>query len=113
MERKRQGLKYKDENGGVRYELKDGVHSMEKIEGFSAEEFYLNLDKVIREVGPDESHKIAKCLLDTKKSVITFGTYFNELKDLDKENKLEKEFAYLEQFIDYEFNIFMIVNFII
>lgn len=30
MERKRQGLKYKDENGGVRYELKDGVHSMEK-----------------------------------------------------------------------------------
>ena len=39
MERKRQGLDYKDENGEVRYELKNGVHSMEKIEGFSAEEF--------------------------------------------------------------------------
>lgn len=112
MESKKQGLEYKDENGEVRYELKNGVHSMEKIEGFSDEEFYLNLDKVIREVGPDESHKIAKKLLDANGPEILFGSYFNELKILDKENKLEKEFAYLEQFIDYEFEIFMIVNFI-
>lgn len=112
MEEKRQGLEYKDENGEIRYELKGGVHSMEKIEGFSAEEFYLNLDKVIREAGPDESHKIAKKLLDANGPEILFGTYLNELKGLDSENKLEKEFDYLDQFIDYPFDIFMIVNFI-
>lgn len=109
---KRQGLEYKDENGDVRYELKNGINSMEKTEGFSAEEFYLNLDKVIRETGPDESYKIAKKLLDANGPEILFGTYFNELKELDSENKLEKEFDYLKQFIDYPFDIFQIVNFI-
>ena len=109
---RREGLDYKDENGELRYELKNGIHSMEKIEGFSAEEFYLNLDKVIQEADPEESHKIAKKLLDANGPEIPFEAYFNELKDLDKENQLEKEFAYLEQFTDYQIDIFMIVNFI-
>lgn len=112
MESKNKGLDYKDENGEVRYELKDGVHSMQKIDGFSVEEFYLNLDKVIQEVDPIKARGIAKRLLDANRPQILFGLYFNELKDLDKENKLEKEFEYLNQFIDYKFDIFMITNFI-
>ena len=111
MERKK-SLKYKDKNGEVRYELKNGVNSMDQADDFSAEEFYLNLDKVIREVDPDESYKIAKKLLDANGPEILFGTYFNELNALDSKNKLEKEFDYLKQFIDYPFDIFMIVNFI-
>ena len=111
MERKK-SLKYKDKNGEVRHELKNGVNSMEKADNFSAEEFYLNLNKVIIEVDPDDSYKIAKNFLDSNGPEILFGTYFNELKALDSENKLEKEFDYLKQFIDYPFDIFMIVNFI-
>ena len=105
-------LDYKDENGELRYELKNGAHDMEKVDGFSAEEFYLNLDKVIRELDPIKAKGIAKKLMDANGPEILFGSYFNELKILDKEKRLEKEFAYLEQFIDYEFEIFMIVNFI-
>lgn len=112
MESKNKGLDYKDENGEVRYELKDGVQNMQKIDGFSVEEFYLNLDKVIQEVDPIKARGIAKKLLDANGPEISFGLYFNELKDLDKENKLEKEFEYLNQFIDYKFEIFMITNFI-
>ena len=112
MVMERQCLDYKNENGEVRYELKNGLNSMEKIEGFSAEEFYLNLNKVIREIGPNRSHKIAHKLLHTHRQEILFGTYFYILKDLDIENKLEKEFDYLKQFIDYPFDIFMITNFI-
>ena len=112
MESKNIGLDYKNENGELRYELKNGAHDMEKADGFSAEEFYLNLDKVIREVDPNKARGIAKKLMDANGPGISFGIYFNELKDLDKENKLEKEFDYLKQFIDYQIDIFMIVNFI-
>ena len=112
MESKNIGLDYKNENGELRYELRDGAHDMEKADGFSAEEFYLNLDKVIREVDPIKAREIAKKLMDANKPEILFGLYFNELKDLDKENKLEEEFNYLNQFTDFRFEIFMITNFI-
>ena len=112
MVRKRQGLDYKNENVELRYELKNGVHDMEKIDGFSAEEFYLNLDKVIRELDPEKSHQIAKILLYSLSPEILFGAYFYILKGFDNRNKLEKEFDYLKQFIDYEIDIFMITNFI-
>ena len=105
-------LDYKDENGELRYELEDGAHDMEKADGFSAEKFYLNLDKVIREVDPIKAREIAKKLMDANGPEISFEHYFNELKDLDKENKLEEELDYLNQFIDYKFDIFMITNFI-
>ena len=112
MESKNIGLDYKNENGELRYELRDGAHDMEKADGFSAEEFYLNLDKVIREVDPIKARGIAKKLMEDNHPEILFGLYYNELKDLDKENNLEKEFEYLKQFIDYQIEIFMIVNFI-
>ena len=112
MENENIGLDYKDENGELRYELKNGAHAMEKADGFSAEEFYLNLDKIIREVNPIKAREISKKLMDANGPEISFELYFNELKDLDKENKLEKEFDYLKQFINYEFEIFMITNFI-
>ena len=105
-------LDYKDENGELRYELEDGAHDMEKVDGFSAEEFYLNLDKVIREVDPIKAREIAKKLMDANGPEILLGLYLNELKDLDDENKLEEEFDYLNQFTDYKFDIFMITNFI-
>ena len=112
MENENIGLDYKDENGELRYELKNGAHAMEKADGFSAEEFYLNLDKIIREVNPIKAREISKKLMDANGPEISFELYFNELKDLDKENKLKKEFDYLKQFINYEFEIFMITNFI-
>lgn len=112
METKRICLDYKDENGKLRPELKNGVHDMENIEGFSAEEFYINLDTVIREIGTKKSHKIAQKLLHSINPEILFGTYFYILKSLDMENNLEEEFDYLKQFIDCKIDIFMIVNFI-
>ena len=112
MKNKSIGLDYKNENGELRYELKNGAHNMEKADGFSAKEFYLNLDKVIREVDPIKAKGIAKKLLDANGPEILFGLYLNELKDLDDENKLEEEFDYLNQFTDYKFDIFMITNFI-
>ena len=112
METKDIGLDYKNEDGKLRYELKDGTHNMEKVDSFSAEEFYLNLDKVIRELDPIKARDIAKKLMDANGPQILFGLYYNELNDLDKENKLEKEFDYLKKFIDYKIDIFMIVNFI-
>ena len=105
-------LDYKDENGELRYELEDGAHDMEKVDGFSAEKFYLNLDKVIREVDPIKAREIAKKLMDANGPEILFGLYFNELKDLDNENNVEKELDYLKPFIDCKFDIFMITNFI-
>ena len=62
MKNKSIGLDYKNENGELRYELKNGAHDMEKADGFSAEEFYLNLDKVIQEVEPIKARGIAKKL---------------------------------------------------
>ena len=112
MQNKSIGLDYKNENGELRYELKNGAHEMEKAESFSAEEFYLNLDKVIQEVDPIKAKGIAKKLLDANGPEISFGLYFNELKDLDNENNVEKELDYLEPFIDCKFDIFMITNFI-
>ena len=112
MKNKSIGLDYKNENGELRYELEDGAHDMEKVDGFSAEEFYLNLDKVIQEVDSIKARGIAKKLLDTNGPEISFELYFNELKDLDDENKLEGEFDYLNQFTDYKFDIFTITNFI-
>ena len=105
------GLDYKDENGELRYELKDGAHDMEKADGFSAEEFYLNLDKIIRELSSNNSFEIIR-MYNNKKPIYLFGTLFYNLKDMDTENKLEKEFDYLKKFIDCKIDLFMIVNFL-
>ena len=112
MKNKNICLDYKEENGDLRNDLKNGVHDMEKAEGFSAEEFYFNLDKVIRELDANKSQKIAKYLLDKIRPTIYFGAYFYILRSLDRENKLEAEFDYLRQFVDYKFDIFMIANYI-
>ncbi|WP_297981200.1 hypothetical protein [uncultured Methanobrevibacter sp.] len=112
MKSKNIGLDYKDENGNLRKDLKDGVRDMEKAEGFSAEEFYFKLDYLIRELDAKKSKRMAKILLDNFGPVVLFGTYFYLLKCLDKENKLEKEFDYFKEFIDYKISVFMIVNFI-
>ncbi len=112
MENKNIGLDYKDENGNLRNELKNGVHDMEKVEGFYADEFYFNLDTAIRSIDTEKLKRISRNLLDIIGPKILFGAYFYILKSLDEENKLEKEFDYLKGFVDYKFDIFMIVNFI-
>ena len=63
-------LDYKDEDGELRYELEDGAHDMEKVDGFSAEEFYLNLDKVIIEVDSIKAKGIAIELFGTDKNYV-------------------------------------------
>ena len=60
MEQKKQGLDYKDENGELRYELKNAVLNLEKIEGFSAEKFYSYLDKIISGLSQKNSFEIIK-----------------------------------------------------
>ena len=113
MEHERQGLEYKDENGEVRYELKNAVLNLEKIEGFSAEKFYSYLDKIISELSQKNSFKIIKDYARVhKKSEFLFGVLFYNLKDMDEKNDFEEEFDYLKQFIDYEIDFYMIINFI-
>ena len=113
MEDKRQGLEYKDENGEVRYELKNAALNLEKIEGFSAEKFYSYLDKIISELSQKNSFKIIKDYARVhNKPKFLFGVLFYNLKDMDENNDFDEEFDYLKQFIDYKIDFYMIINFI-
>ena len=111
MKTKNLHLDYKDEKGEVNYKLRNGAHYMKDAEGFSAEEFYSNLDKVIRELSPKNSFEPIRCYPSNNGPIALFGFLFYFLKGMDN-NGLQKQFDYLKQFIDYEINIFMIVNFI-
>ncbi len=104
-------LDYKDENGDIEKRLIDSVQDMEKIEGFSAEEFFSSLDKIVKELSPYNSFEIIK-KYPINKPIYLFGTLYYNLKDMDGADKLEKEFDYLKEFIDYEIDLFMIVNYL-
>lgn len=107
----KKGLDYKDENGEVRYELKNAVHNLETIDGFSAAEFFSNLDKIVKELSPNNSFEIIEMYPKIGPKHL-FGVLFYNLKNMEKNNGLEKEFDYLKEFIDYKIDLFMIVNFI-
>ena len=111
MENKAICLDYKTEDGEIEKKLIDAVQDMEKMEGFSAEEFLFNLDKVVRELSPDNSFEIIR-MYPRKKAIYSLGTLFYNLKDMDTENKLEKEFDYLKEYIDCKIDLFMIVNYL-
>ena len=111
MKNKAIGLDYKDENGEIRYELKNSIHNLERIDGFSAEEFFSNLDKIVKELSPNESFEIIKMYPKIGPDHL-FGVLYYNLKNMDKNNRLEKEFDYLKEFIDYEISLYMIVNFL-
>ena len=105
------GLDYNDENGDIEKRLIESVQDMEKIEGFSIEEFFSNLDKVFKELSPNNSFEIIK-EYPKNKPIYLFGTLYYNLKDMDGADKLEKEFDYLKEFIDCEIDLFMIVNYL-
>ena len=46
-----------------------------------------------------------------QKPIYLFGVLYYNLKDMDSENSLDKEFDYLKEFIDCKIDLFMIVNF--
>lgn len=105
-------LDYKDENGDLRYELRNGAHSMKDAEGFSPEEFYSSLDNIIRVLSPNNSFRPIEAYPSNNGPKALFGFLFYFLKGMGCKKGLQKEFDYLEQFIDYEIDLFMIVNFL-
>lgn len=110
MKLKQLHLDYKDENEKIREELDNILEDMEKIDGFSQEEFYSKLDKIITELSRSNSFEIIR-MYPRQKPIYLFGVLYYNLKDMDSENSLDKEFDYLKEFIDCKIDLFMIVNF--
>ena len=71
-----------------------------------------NWNSVATNLSPNNSFEIIRMYPRTSGPIHLFGVLFYNLKDMDKENKLEKQFAYLKEFIDYEIDLFMIVNYL-
>ena len=113
MSAKKLYLNYKDENGEVDKFLYDGLLDIRKIDGFSGEEFYSTLDKVIRKLSPNNSFEIIRMYPSNCGPIHLFGVFHYFLKDLDTENELESEFDYLSQFVDYRFDLFMVLNYVV
>ena len=113
MEYKQEHLEYKDDKGEIRSDLKGAIRNLEKIDGFSAETFYSYLDEIITALSPKNSFKLIKDYARThNKSMFLFGVLYYNLKDIDENNDFKEEFDYLKQFIDYEIDFYMIINFI-
>lgn len=112
MKNKKIGLDYKDKNGEIEKKLINAVRNLEKIDGFSTTEFFSNLDKVVKELSPNNSFEIIRMYPRTSGPEHLFGVLFYNLKDMDKANNLEKEFGYLKKFIDCEIDLYMIVNYL-
>ena len=104
-------LNYKEYNDKIYDDLLYAVKDMKKMDNFSAEKFYYNLDKIIRELSPNNSFGQIKNF-PQKQPVYLFSVLFNCLKKMDKTNNLEEEFNYLKEFIDCEIDVFMIVNYL-
>lgn len=102
-------LNYKEDNEKIYDKLISAVQDMEKINGFLVEEFYEDLDKIIRELSQNNSFETVR-KFPQKKPIYLFGVLFYCLKEMDINNKLEKEFNYLREFIDCKIDVLMIVN---
>ena len=102
-------LNYREGNEKIYDKLISGVQDMNKINGFSVEKFYENLDKIIRELSQNNSFEPVR-KFPQKKPIYLFGVLFYCLKEMDINNKLEKEFNYLREFIDCKIDVLMIVN---
>ena len=65
-------------------------------------------ERILRE---DEIEDEIIRMYPRQKPIYLFGVLYYNLKDMDSENSLDKEFDYLKEFIDCKIDLFMIVNF--
>ena len=95
----------------VRYELVNSVRSMMIDVDFDVDTFYSYLDKVISSVEDEHVYHLLRYLILTG-PICYFGAVYYILKYNVLDDSCDEEFEYLKKFIDYEIDIYMVVNFL-
>lgn len=104
-------LEYKDENGKIYKDLINAVRNMEENTNFDINKFYKNLNEVIKKASEKEKFQTIRKFPRVKPEYY-FGTLYYFLLEFNTSNELEEEFKYLSQFINYQIDVFMIVNYL-
>ena len=108
---KKNYLKYKDEAGNIYNDLIGAVRDMKENTNFDINKFYEKLNKVIIKASEDENFQTIK-EFPRVKAEYYFGTLYYFLLEFFSHNELETEFKYLSQFINYQIDVLVIVNYL-
>lgn len=102
--------RFRKENS-IRRELVLAVNDMNNEKEFDIEKFFNSLEKIIVNISDEEYYKLMHHLVLINPEW-KFGIIYYLLKNKYKETEFTNEFDYLEKFVDYNIDLFMIYNFI-
>lgn len=95
----------------VQYELVNSVRMMMSNADFNVDKFYIYLDRIISNIDEENVYHSLRYLILTG-PICYFGAIYYILKYNILDDCYDEEFEYLKKFIDYEIDVYMLINFI-